>query len=114
MSRHLWPGEAVDHLARPITCGPLGGQQNDSQNIRSRFNFFAAAAHHVYFSTMVPRQKQPVVICPRCRRRMATKEHRPTGPKARKAIKFSDSLVEVAYVCESCGTEIKRTIREST
>jgi RNA polymerase-binding transcription factor DksA len=31
-----------------------------------------------------------------------------TGPKARKAIKFSDSLVEVAYVCESCGTEIKR------
>jgi hypothetical protein len=36
----------------------------------------------------------------------------PTEPKARKAIKFSDSLVEVAYVCESCGTEIKRTIRE--
>ena len=44
---------------------------------------------------------------------MATKEHRPTGPKARKAIKFSDSLVEVAYVCDSCGTEIKRTMRES-
>jgi len=43
---------------------------------------------------------------------MATKEHKPLGPKQRKAIKFSDSLVEVAYVCESCGTEIKRTIRE--
>ena len=87
-------------------------QANDIYNIRSRFYFFAAAAHHVYFSTMVPRQKHPVVICPRCRRRMATKEHRPTGPKARKAIKFSDSLVEVAYVCDSCGTEIKRTLRE--
>jgi hypothetical protein len=43
---------------------------------------------------------------------MATKEHKPVGPKQRKAIKFSDGLVEVAYVCESCGTEIKRTIRE--
>jgi hypothetical protein len=29
-----------------------------------------------------------------------------------KAIRFTDSLVEVAYVCENCGTEIKRTIRE--
>ena len=66
----------------------------------------------VSFSAMGPRSKQPVVICPRCRRRMATKEHKPVGPKQRKAIKFSDSLVEVAYVCESCGTEIKRTIRE--
>ena len=43
---------------------------------------------------------------------MATKDYSPTEPKARKAVKFSDSLVEVAYVCESCGTEIKRTIRE--
>jgi hypothetical protein len=42
---------------------------------------------------------------------MVTKEYRP-GPKASKAIKFTDSLVEVAYVCESCGTEIKRTMRE--
>ena len=65
----------------------------------------------VSFSAM-GHSKQPVVICPRCRRRMATKEHKPVGPKQRKAIKFSDSLVEVAYVCESCGTEIKRTIRE--
>jgi DNA-directed RNA polymerase subunit RPC12/RpoP len=61
---------------------------------------------------MGPRTKQPVVICPRCKRRMATKEHKPMEPKARKAIKFSDSLVEVVYICESCGTEIKRTIRE--
>jgi DNA-directed RNA polymerase subunit RPC12/RpoP len=53
------------------------------------------------------RPKEPVVICPRCRRRMATKEHKPMGPKQRKAIRFTDSLVEVAYVCESCGTEIK-------
>jgi hypothetical protein len=43
---------------------------------------------------------------------MVTKEYRPLGPKASKAIKFTDCLVEVAYVCESCGTEIKRTIRE--
>jgi thymidine kinase len=34
------------------------------------------------------------------------------GIAASKVIKFTDSLVEVAYVCESCGTEIKRTIRE--
>ena len=39
-------------------------------------------------------------------------ERTQTGGAERKAIKFSDSLVEVAYVCESCGTEIKRTIRE--
>jgi hypothetical protein len=44
---------------------------------------------------------------------MVTKEYRPRGPKARKDIKFTDSLVEVAYVCENCGTEIKRTIRET-
>jgi hypothetical protein len=44
---------------------------------------------------------------------MATKEYKPMEPKARKAIKFTDSLVEVVYICESCGTEIKRTIRET-
>jgi DNA-directed RNA polymerase subunit RPC12/RpoP len=66
----------------------------------------------VYFSDMGPHPKQPVVTCPRCRRRMATKEYKPMEPKARKAIKFTDSLVEVVYICESCGTEIKRTIRE--
>jgi hypothetical protein len=43
---------------------------------------------------------------------MATKENKPVGPKARKPIKFTDSLVEVSYVCESCGTEIKHTTRE--
>jgi hypothetical protein len=43
---------------------------------------------------------------------MAKNEHKPMGPKQRKAIRFTDSLVEVAYVCESRGTEIKRTIRE--
>jgi DNA-directed RNA polymerase subunit RPC12/RpoP len=58
---------------------------------------------------MVPRQKQPVVICPRCRRRMATKEHRPTGPEEEKRLLLE---LEVAYVCDSCGTEIKRTLRE--
>jgi hypothetical protein len=45
------------------------------------------------FSGMGPRPKQPVVICPRCRRRMATKEYTPMEPKARKAIKFTDSLL---------------------
>jgi hypothetical protein len=43
---------------------------------------------------------------------MASKDDKPMGPKQRKAIRFTDSLVKVAYVCESCGTEIKRTIRE--
>jgi hypothetical protein len=43
---------------------------------------------------------------------MATKEYKSMEPKARKAIKFTDSPVEVVYICESCGTEIKRTIRE--
>jgi hypothetical protein len=44
---------------------------------------------------------------------MATKEHKPMGPEQHKAIRFTDSLVEVAYVCESCGTEIndKREVR---
>ena len=32
--------------------------------------------------------------------------------KQRKAIKLGEDLFAVAYVCESCGTEIKRTIRE--
>jgi len=61
---------------------------------------------------MARRAKQPVVICPRCRRRMTTKEHQSNGPQARKPVKFSDCLVEVIYVCESCGTEVKRTIQE--
>jgi hypothetical protein len=39
---------------------------------------------------------------------MATKEYSPTEPKARKAIKFSDSLVEVAYVCASTRLKIPR------
>ena len=28
------------------------------------------------------------------------------------AVMKADSLFEVAYICESCGTEIKRTVRE--
>ena len=43
---------------------------------------------------------------------MTTKEYKPMERKARKAIKFTDSLVEIVYICESCGTEIKQTIRE--
>ena len=35
-----------------------------------------------------------------------------TNPERDPKTGFIDSLVEVAYVCESCGTEIKRTIRE--
>ena len=37
---------------------------------------------------------------------MATKEYNPMEPKARKAIKFTDSLVEVVYICESCAALI--------
>ena len=84
----------------------------NGRKLRADFTGLTGLRECVSFSAMGPRAKQPVVICPRCRRRMATKEHKPVGPKQRKAIKFSDSLVEVAYVCESCGTEIKRTIRE--
>jgi hypothetical protein len=40
------------------------------------------------------------------------KRNQTGGPMARKPVKFTDSLVEVIYICESCGTEIKRTIRE--
>jgi hypothetical protein len=36
----------------------------------------------------------------------------PDGTEGTQGNQFSDSLVEVASVCESCGTEIKRTIRE--
>jgi hypothetical protein len=38
---------------------------------------------------------------------MATKEHKPVGPKQRKVIKFSDSLVEVAMSARAAAMEIK-------
>jgi hypothetical protein len=34
------------------------------------------------------------------------------GTEGAQGNQIYDSLVEVAYVCESCGTETKRTIRE--
>jgi hypothetical protein len=48
--------------------------------------------------------KYPVAMCPCCKRRMV--------PKGRKPVLLTDRLVEVAYMCESCGTETKRSLRE--
>lgn len=48
--------------------------------------------------------REPAVKCPGCQRRMA--------PMDRKPILFTDCLVDVTYVCEWCGTQTKRAVRE--
>jgi DNA-directed RNA polymerase subunit RPC12/RpoP len=55
---------------------------------------------------MALRQKEPVVMCPRCRVRMTRRARPPLK------LKLSDGLVDVSYICERCGTETKRSIRE--
>jgi thymidine kinase len=35
------------------------------------------------------------------------------APKGRKPLLLTDRLVEVTYICERCGTETKRSIRDS-
>jgi DNA-directed RNA polymerase subunit RPC12/RpoP len=52
------------------------------------------------------RQKEPVVMCPRCKLRMTRLARAPLK------LKLSDGLVDVSYICERCGTETKRSIRE--
>ena len=46
----------------------------------------------------------PVVICPGCDEPMKATERRPVA--------FSNGLVDVTYVCETCLTHTIRTIKE--
>ena len=43
--------------------------------------------------------------CPGCAKPMIVKERKP--------IMFSNGLVDVIYVCETCGTETTRTVKDS-
>jgi C4-type Zn-finger protein len=47
--------------------------------------------------------KIPVVICPGCDEPMKAME--------RKEVAFSNGLVDVTYVCETCHTHIIRTVK---
>jgi len=47
---------------------------------------------------------EPAATCAACQRRMA--------PVDRKPILFTDGLVDVTYMCDWCGTETKRAVRE--
>ena len=47
--------------------------------------------------------KPPIVLCPGCRTPMKPGEPEP--------IPFGKELADVTYVCESCGTTTKRTIK---
>ena len=47
---------------------------------------------------------EPAATCPGCQRRMAATDRKP--------ILFTDCLVDVTYMCEWCGTETKRAVRE--
>lgn len=46
----------------------------------------------------------PAATCAGCQRRMAAVDRKP--------ILFTDGLVDVTYMCEWCGTETKRAVRE--
>ena len=47
--------------------------------------------------------KAPIVMCPGCDQPMKVTERKP--------IAFSHGLVDVTYVCETCGTHSVRTIK---
>jgi C4-type Zn-finger protein len=47
---------------------------------------------------------EPATNCPSCQRPMASIDRKP--------ILFTDSLIDVTYMCEWCGTETKRAVRE--
>ena len=47
--------------------------------------------------------KIPVVVCPGCDEPMEAAERKPVA--------FSNGLVDVTYVCETCHTQIIRTIK---
>jgi RNase P subunit RPR2 len=50
------------------------------------------------------KKKAPVVICPGC--------HKPMKPGRPEPILFAKGLADITYVCEKCGTETKRTVKE--
>ena len=47
---------------------------------------------------------EPVATCAGCQHRMAAVDRNP--------ILFTDGLVDVTYLCDWCGTETKRAVRE--
>ena len=53
------------------------------------------------------RRRSPlgIPICPGCQKTMVFKD--------KEHILFSNGLTDVTYRCESCGTETKRTIKDS-
>jgi hypothetical protein len=46
--------------------------------------------------------ENPVVRCPGC--------HQPMEPRERTSV--TDRLVDIRYVCATCGMETKRTVKE--
>jgi DNA-directed RNA polymerase subunit RPC12/RpoP len=48
----------------------------------------------------------PIVRCPGC--------EQPMEPRERTAIVSSERLVDVRYVCTTCGMETKRTMKEDS
>jgi len=50
--------------------------------------------------------REPDAECPACQRRMA--------PMDRKPIVSIDCLVDVTYICEWCGMEAKRAVRDQS
>ena len=47
---------------------------------------------------------EPAATCACCQHRMAAVDRKP--------ILFTDGLVDVTYMCDWCGTETKRAVRE--
>jgi hypothetical protein len=47
---------------------------------------------------------EPAATCAGCQHRMAAVDRKP--------ILFTDGLVDVTYMCDWCGTETKRALRE--
>jgi hypothetical protein len=52
---------------------------------------------------MFGKTKLPIVMCPGCEQPMKAIEGKPVG--------FSNGLVDVTYVCETCHTPTIRTIK---
>lgn len=48
---------------------------------------------------------EPAATCAGCQHRMAAVDRKP--------ILFTDGLVDVTYMCDWCGTETKRAVRET-
>jgi len=72
--------------------------------VRSRANLPGSYGVAVTSDDMHGLLRAPDADCPRCQRRMA--------PMDRKPIASTDCLVDVTYVCDWCGMEAKRAVRE--